>query len=149
MIKYSFLLILTVLIFTDFNKGDTVSGSEKKNDSVAVKKEVVENIWVCRNFSGGLQCVDDKELETNKSKQIPTEKSPLLSSMSEDVTYQNAREKLIKEGVTVLEAEKFNNPVCRACFVCPKYSIDLCFKVKPEDVGTAQKLGFNKKEINQ
>ncbi|MDX9804982.1 MAG: hypothetical protein RBT87_04025 [bacterium] len=117
------------------------------------KAEVViaeQDFWVCRHYSGGPQCMDEKELKKNSVDLIkPHKENELANVVPIDVTLENAADKLRESGVTVLETNKINNPVCSACYQCPKYSIDLCFSINDADLAKALKLGFRKKEMKK
>lgn len=132
------ILFLTVFIFLSLscNRSIQAEGSVKKDAGT---------ILVCRNFTGGPQCMDEKEMRDNSVNSLRPVKAPAEVSQS-DVTLENAEAELKKGGVTVLKTEKKNNPVCSACYQCPKYDIDLCFEIKPEDLEKAQKLGFSRKK---
>jgi len=116
----------------------------------AVKKEVVSDLWVCRHFTGGPQCMDEKEMKNNSVNSLRPKKENAPAVLPpQDVTLENATDKLRENGVTVLETNKINHPVCSACYQCPKYEIDLCFRVDAKDFEKAAKLGFMKKEIKK
>lgn len=128
------------------------SCSHKQEAETVQKKEISENLWVCRHYSGGPQCMDEKELENNsipiepKNSRKPKNENELANVVPIDVTLENAADKLRESGVTVLETNKINNPVCSACYQCPKYSIDLCFKIEKTDLDKALKLGFSRRK---
>lgn len=127
-----------------------LSCSQNVEAESAVKKETVSDLWVCRHFSGGPQCMDEKELKNNSANSLkPKNENALAVLPPADVTLENAADKLRENGVTVLEINKINHPVCSACYQCPKYSIDLCFKIEETDFKKAAKLGFIKKEMKK
>ena len=142
-------ILLIIFVVTLF------SCSQKQEAETVQKKEISENLWVCRHYSGGPQCMDEKELENNsipiesKNSRKPKDENELANVVPIDVTLENAADKLRESGVAVLETNKINNPVCSACYQCPKYSIDLCFRIEKTDLDKAQKLGFRKKEIKK
>ncbi len=137
-------IILIILVISGF------SCSPKQEAETVQKKEISENLWVCRHYSGGPQCMDEKEMKKNSVDSIkPRKENELANVVPIDVTLENAADKLRESGVTVLETNKINNPVCSACYQCPKYSIDLCFRIEKTDLDKAQKLGFRKKEIKK
>lgn len=126
------------------------SCSHKQEAETVQKEEMSENLWVCRHYSGGPQCMDEKEMKKNSVDSIkPRKENELANVVPIDVTLENAADKLRESGVTVLETNKINNPVCSACYQCPKYSIDLCFKIEKTDLEKALKLGFIKKEMKK
>ena len=134
-------LILMIFVISGLSCSQSVEA-----DSV-VKKEVVSDLWVCRHYSGGPQCMDEKDMKDNSVNSIKPKKENALATLPPaDITLENAADKLRENGVTILETNKINHPVCSACYQCPKYDIDMCFKIKPEDLEKAAKLGFLKKE---
>lgn len=140
--RLSFLAVLVLITL--------FSCSQKQETEAVQKKEISENLWVCRHYSGGPQCMDEKEMKKNSVDSIkPRKENELANVVPIDVTLENAADKLRESGVTVLETNKINNPVCSACYQCPKYSIDLCFKIEKTDFEKAQKLGFRKKEMKK
>ncbi|HPV21268.1 MAG TPA: hypothetical protein PK102_06495 [bacterium] len=137
-------ILLIIFVVTLF------SCSQKQEAETVQKKEISENLWVCRHYSGGPQCMDEKEMKKNSVDSIkPRKENELANVVPIDVTLENAADKLRESGVAVLETNKINNPVCSACYQCPKYSIDLCFKIEKTDLEKAQKLGFRKKEMKK
>ncbi|HQO91596.1 MAG TPA: hypothetical protein PLX56_04620 [bacterium] len=60
---------------------------------------------------------------------------------------ENSEEKFRESKITILDQYKNNKPVCEACYHCPKYDIDLCFRINEKDYEKALKLGFNRKNI--
>lgn len=135
------ILVLTVFIFSGLSCNQSIQAESP------VKKDNTGVIRVCRHFTGGPQCMDEKEMKNNSVNSLrpKNENAPAVIPAA-DVTLENAADKLRENGITVLETDKINNPVCSACYQCPKYDIDLCFKINPQDLEKAQKLGFAKKE---
>ncbi|HPA58119.1 MAG TPA: hypothetical protein PLT70_11910 [bacterium] len=108
-------IILIILVITLF------SCSTKQEAETVRNKEISENIWVCRHFSGGPQCMDESEMKKNSINSIkPRNENELANVVPIDVTLENSSDKLRENGVTILETDKINNPVCSACYQCPE-----------------------------
>jgi hypothetical protein len=140
--KLSFLAVLVLV--------SLFSCSTKQEAETVQKKEMSENIWVCRNYKGGPQCVDEKELKPRSGLNVVKSKSgeAVLSVAGAGVTLENSEEKFREAGIKILEQHKNNKSVCEACYICPKYDMDLCFKIEETDFEKAANLGFRKKEMN-